>query len=257
MPDQQNGSTPGEAQNTSADGGTPNAPGSEAAPTSAPSTPDLKTIRNEGFNDGYGVGGEKGAQREAERWVGLLSEYGISGGSYDEVREALESRQGAPRGGQEPANVEESEQYQNLARDHVAATNKLKKLEDKLAQAELRADQARLDKFARAAVKAGISKDALEYFVPKHQGRIRMTEAGDLIVLSKMEDGTLVPAGEKLEDYLKGVVEMSPFLQAPQGGNGAGSSVSSVSDPARIPRGNAPANYDTRSFAERLKDSRR
>jgi len=255
MPEQQhNAPTPGGAENTLAPGDGANVPGDESAPSNGTPTLDPKAIRQEGFGDGYGKGLDKGGQRRDKAWGDVLSQFDLPT-SPDELREALAARRkGAGNGaGDTPAKVEETEQYQDLAQRFVALEKKYTTLERANADAEKRADQARLDKFRRAAAAKGIAAEALEYFVPKHEQRIKMTDAGDLVVLSQMEDGTLVAAGEKLEDFLDSVIESSPFLVASSAKKGAGSQPRSVTPSPKIQRGDAPKNFDVTPLSERLR----
>lgn len=249
MPEQHNAPMAGEPLNTPADGGTPNAPGAETQPTNGTPTLDVKAIHSKGFNDGYGKGVGKGEQQADQRWAQLLNEHGI-GGTFDEVKQALESRN--KPASQPQANVEETDQFKALAREYRKATTELDRLKQEHERALVRADQARLDKFARAAMAKGVAPEAIDYFVPRHEGLVRMSESGDLVVLSKMPDGSMVEAGESLDDYLEGIISKTPFLVTPHGKKGAGSQVA----PVNYKRETRPARpgWDMRPAAERLKD---
>jgi hypothetical protein len=251
MPEQHenNAPTAGEPQTTPGNGTDP-------APVSGDPTPD-KALLQERFDKGYGKGAGLGRRERDEEWGALLSEHGL-GGTYDEVREALESRQSDPASGaQPPADIEETEQYKSLAKEYRKVSKQYESMQSELEKTRKRADQARLDKFARAALAKGISPDALEYFVPKHESRVRMTEDGELVVLSKMPDGKFVEADEKLEEYLDDIIESSPFLVQSKVKGGAGSSVGSINN-ERVsqPRGAPVRNYDPRPFSERMKGGR-
>jgi hypothetical protein len=244
MPEQhdQTAPTAGEPQNTSGNGTDP-------APASSDSTPDLKALLNERFDKGFGRGADRGRKDRDKEWAGVLAEHGLPG-NIDELRDALESRQQPPAEGQPPADVEQSPQYQELAKKFLKLERTSTEASKELETMRVRADQARLDKFARAAMAQGVSKEALEYFVPLHQANVRMTEEGKLVVLRDV-NGTKVESEDTVEDYIKAIVDESKFLTTPGGKGGAGSQVTSVTDRRSPPRGDVPPGVDVRPFAER------
>jgi len=234
---------PGEASNTPAPGGTPNAPGSE--PTPQTWTPELEAASQQvGFSNGFGKGKDKGV-KEALAQLGL-------GSDMESTLAALEELKGTSEPSK-PAPVADSPQYQDLAAVNLKQATELDAANAQIATMEKRADEARLTKLRLAAKAKGVGDPQMDYFLKGHEDMFQLADDGQLVALSKMPDGTKVAAGKSVESYLDEVVADSPFLVATQGNGGAGTVIAPVSTPTERQAGDAPPGFDTRPLSERLK----
>jgi hypothetical protein len=201
----------------------------------------------------YGKGCETGRKEAHQEWASLGEEFGL-GATLDEVRAALESRQKPPEG-EEPASIENDERFKELHRENHKLAKSVKEYEAQLKSAQARADQARLDKFARVAMAKGVGEKQLDYFLTRHSDRVQMTEDGNLVVLTP-KDGHMIDGIETVDGYIDGIIKDAPFLLAPKGGNGAGSLVEPTAEKSKPRSGTTAPAYDPRPASERLKDRR-
>ena len=201
------------------------------------------TIENIDSATSENIGGDaappvRDAVEERKQWVArgiaegtkrALQKLGLSG-TLDEAAEqlttpkeplAVEAEAGVPA-----TPIADTKEFRELAVQYRAASKETRELQTQLVTLQAQADQARLDKLRSAALSMGVGPgQQVEAFIRLYQDRVRFDAEQGLEVLSRMPDGTMVAAGETIEELLKKVVEENKFLLAVSGGApvGAGS----------------------------------
>jgi hypothetical protein len=200
--------TAGEPSKTPGNGAAQTAPGDESLPTSgSPTSPDLLQER---FRAGYGKGAERG-RKEGQQ--AILQELGF--GSLDEARSHLQRA------------TEDDGSQQAQFKDAMAQVGKLdranKELQKQLDGLSKRADQARVDKLRAAALGAGVGPGRqLDAFVALHGESVVISDDMGLEVVKRI-NGTVVPTGQAVDDWLADVLADARFLLKPDSQRGAGS----------------------------------
>lgn len=191
-------------------------------------------------NTGGGVAPpEKPATVDRDQWVSrgieigkarVLKELGVS--SIEELLERTQQEHVAAEPGQQ-VQAADSKEYKDLAQSFRLMERKYQEAEKKIKMLSAQADQARVEKLKGAAMAAGVGAGMqVESFVKLFGDRVKFDDGQNLEVLSRMPDGSMVGAGQPIEEFLAEVLPSVPFLLAPtQNASGVGSEHRPASPP--------------------------
>ena len=173
-----------------------------------------------------------GINIERER---IMKRFGVE--NYDELEERLTAP--PAQEGQQTANGQEVDvtghpKFEEMTRTLGTFERKMAELERDKQVLSAQADEARLEKLRSAALARGVGPgQQLEAFTRLYGDRVRFGADRELEVLGKLQDGTLAPMGESLDDFIAGALDESKFLVAPENRSGVGSRQQPTQDTSR------------------------
>ena len=166
----------------------------------------------------------KGIQIGIER---ALKKLGFS--DIDSAREELGSLRS---GNSRKENPEEDDTRRQELDDKVRESRKealllkreLEKREEEIESLREQSDEARLMKLRATALENGVGKGRqLDAFVKLYGDEVAFDDERNLVVLSKLPDGSREPMGESIKDFIKKALERDPFLKPYDSTKGSGS----------------------------------
>lgn len=189
--------------------------------------------RTEDVELGIGIGVERATKKLVKR-LGLDLDDGYT---LDDVLASIAERkqpaaQQAPENGAGAGKILDHPEVQRLADEHAKAQARLKKLEAETAVLRGQADRAREVELSNLALgaKVGPGKQ-LEAFLRIYGDVVRYDASHHLQVMHRLADGTMIPSGQPVEEYVAAAVQESPWMRRIEHENASGSG--SRVEPAR------------------------
>lgn len=208
----------GDAHDPSAAGttqtGEQGAPGTPTPPGNGQGTQPAQSgsRKTEDVELGIRLGQDRLAKKLAKR-LGLdLDE----GHSLDDLIEAAASKRepAAPAAEPDPAKVLDHPEVRKLATELTKTKADLRRYEKDTATLRAQADRSREVELSALALAAGIGPGKqLEAFIRIYGEAVRYDETAKLRVMARLEDGTMIPAGQTVEEYVAAAVAEAPFLR--------------------------------------------
>lgn len=197
-------------------------------------------------------GPANGGQRSNQDWITMgmgigteraLKKLGLPV-DLDEAAAQLvalrDSQAAPPEQGEAPSDIEQDPRFQTVTKKLGTFERKLREMERLNQQLAAQADEARLEKLRAAALSSGVGPGRqLDAFVALYGDRVSWGPNRELQVLGQLDDGSMVPMGQNLADFVSDALQESRFLLAPEGRSGGGSKQAPVRQSEPVTDGEA------------------